>query len=108
MSESREYPSRPICGVGIVVFDQHKVLTFYKVFNISKFSTISVFDICKRGDYFQGFGPFQHFYTISRLGVFVFFDLIFFTILRHGVDHFLEYVFLTILKVLTILRGGLN
>ena len=26
MSESREYPSQPICGVGIVVFDQHKVL----------------------------------------------------------------------------------
>ena len=26
MSESREYPSRPICGVGIVVFDQHKGL----------------------------------------------------------------------------------
>ncbi|MDP6639254.1 MAG: NUDIX hydrolase [SAR324 cluster bacterium] len=26
MSESREYPSRPICGVGIVVFDRHKVL----------------------------------------------------------------------------------
>ena len=26
MSESREYPSRPICGVGIVVFDQQKVL----------------------------------------------------------------------------------
>ena len=26
MSESREYPIRPICGVGIVVFDQQKVL----------------------------------------------------------------------------------
>ena len=26
MSESREYPSRPICGVGIVVFHHQKVL----------------------------------------------------------------------------------
>ena len=26
MNDTRDYPARPICGVGIVVFDQQKVL----------------------------------------------------------------------------------